>query len=240
MEYLNCLYPYWDRWKRNLEKKRAESALEKMRVHYGGLNTKFEALSDNISNLSREALSFSKAGDKMRALQRLREKKGKESQLNIVVRNMDVVSRQMDTLENYWVGKSTVDTSRVFLEIQKRAIPQKTIDEVTKMTDSMDEGSDMWKQFESSMAQLSDASGMNPHEVSEEDLMKELEDMVTEDQTNKEEKEKENVLYSRGIPVKYITPEEKRDQVREGSYTVATPYRNRRSDIAIELGILNG
>ena len=125
MEYLNCLYPYWDRWKRNLEKKRAESALEKMRVHYGGLNTKFEALSDNISNLSREALSFSKAGDKMRALQRLREKKGKESQLNIVVRNMDVVSRQMDTLENYWVGKSTVDTSRVFLEIQKRAIPQK-------------------------------------------------------------------------------------------------------------------
>ena len=200
MEYLNCLYPYWDRWKRNLEKKRAESALEKMRVHYGGLNTKFEALSDNISNLSREALSFSKAGDKMRALQRLREKKGKESQLNIVVRNMDVVSRQMDTLENYWVGKSTVDTSRVFLEIQKRAIPQKTIDEVTKMTDSMDEGSDMWKQFESSMAQLSDASGMNPHEVSEEDLMKELEDMVTEDQSNKEEKEKENVLYSRGNP----------------------------------------
>lgn len=193
---MSCLFAFYEDWKKNKDKKMVEDAQDAMQLQKDGLTQKQQYIEDTILKLKEEAARFMKQKKRASAIQKLKEAKAKEAQLVQIFANIELLDVQMNSLSNFWVNRTTIQSTKDFLKIQKTHAGDKQGEELDKLVDKIDDGQSQWHEIQSKVDQVLQTGNnylpatMN---VSEEDLMTELEQLVTEEDEKELKRKTENM-----------------------------------------------
>lgn len=176
---MSCLFPFVLKWRISRARKENEDAILKAREIISKQEVNKKVLQRKIHDVEKEAIEL-KQTNKTSALNKMKQRIKIQKQLDVVQSNIDSLDSQIDILQLTWSQQDTIESTKTFSKLLKKSNLDKKAEEIDTLVGNVDENNENWKRFDDSMSILVSASNSvnEPINVSEEELLKELDELV--------------------------------------------------------------